>query len=824
MRPVFNRTEGADGFVSLEVSPHLAHDTSGTVEEARRLWDRVDRPNLLIKVPATTEGIPAIETLLSEGINVNITLMFSLDDYEAVAQAYLRGLSKADHPEAISSVASFFVSRIDRAVGEALDEIGTEEAQALKGKIAIANAKMAYNRFREIFDGPDFRELKARGARVQRVLWASTSTKAPEFSDVLYVEELIGRDTVNTMPPTTLNAFRDHGEVRGETVTSGIDEARTQLRDLDRIGVDLDKITQKLQDEGVEKFREPFDDLFSGLEDKRNDVSKQRISCQTLRLGDAQSAVDRRLADWDRSEFAKRLWRKDPTLWFEEPQPEISDRLGWLDLPPALHEELEELLGFALELKRENVRYLVLLGMGGSSLAPDVFSQTFGSAPGYPELLVLDSTHPRAVHDVQRRIELERTHFLVSSKSGTTTETLSLFRYFYDKAAGVDSQPGQRFSAVTDPETPLQKLAVERKFRRVFSAPADLGGRYSALSHFGLVPAAGMGMDTHQLLDRAWTLTESCAFCVPASKNPALTLGAALGELARHGRDKLAFVTSASLSAFPEWLEQLLAESTGKDGRGIVPIVGESLATPDAYSNDRAFVYLKIEGEQDGETPQRVESLQRAGIPVVTICLSDRYDLSQEMFRWEMAVAAASAVLGIHPFNQPDVELAKKLAREAMQRGVAGNSDVPTVDAASGAAELEQSLSNLLAESRQGSYLGIQAYLAPNRETTQVLQEIRFRLGRKRKLASTLGYGPRFLHSTGQLHKGGPDAGLFLQLVDRAGGDLAVPETDYTFRELIEAQARGDYQALRQRGRQILRVDVGPDPVAGLRQISGVLA
>lgn len=282
LRPVFDRTEGADGFVSLEVSPHLADDTSGTIEEARRLWKTVDRPNLLIKVPATDEGIPAIETLLAEGINVNITLMFSIAHYEAVAQAYLRGLAKADHPDQIASVASFFISRITHAVDDALDELGTDQAHALKGKIAIANAKLTYQRFREIFDGEAFRDLKQRGARVQRVLWASTSTKNPDYSDVLYVEELIGPDTVNTMPPDTLDAFRDHGQVRGPTILEGVDEAKAQLHKLAELGIDLDDITEQLQRDGVKKFQEPFDELFEGLEEKRKDIDKRRVGSHTL--------------------------------------------------------------------------------------------------------------------------------------------------------------------------------------------------------------------------------------------------------------------------------------------------------------------------------------------------------------------------------------------------------------------------------------------------------------------------------------------------------------------------------------------------------------
>ncbi len=543
---------------------------------------------------------------------------------------------------------------------------------------------------------------------------------------------------------------------------------------------------------------------------------------QALHPGDLQSAGDHRVATWQEEEFGGRLWRKDPTLWFDKPQPEITNRLGWLDLPSATCEELDELRSFAEELKAEATRHLVLLGMGGSSLAPEVFSRTFGSAPGCPELIVLDSTHPAVVLGVERRIDLAKTHFLVSSKSGTTTETLSFFRYFFEKVREVGRDAGQHFSAITDPGTPLEALGGERGFRRVFRARSDLGGRYSALSHFGLVPAAAIGVDVRAFLDRAWTLAEGCGFGVPVGRNAALVLGAALGEAALAGRDKLTVIASPAMSSFPDWLEQLVAESTGKDGAGIVPVVGEPLHEVRAYASDRAFVYLGIEDEDDGGLRERVGALKEAGHPVVEVRLRDRYDLGREMFRWEMAIAAAGAVMGIHPFNQPDVELAKKLAREAMQKG-GGDADVDTLHVAR-ADDLKRVVSGWRSSARDADYFCVQAYLAPTDETTSLLQGIRDSLGQRGKLATTLGFGPRFLHSTGQLHKGGANTGLFLQIVDEPGEELPVPETDYSFRELIQAQAQGDYQALKQRERRILRVNVGADASRGLEQLATVLS
>jgi transaldolase/glucose-6-phosphate isomerase len=772
LKPVYAETQGVDGYVSLEVSPRLAHDTQGTILEARRLWEVVDRPNLMIKVPATPEGIPAVETLIGLGINVNVTLMFSLAHYEAVAAAYIRGLSRAPDPSHVASVASFFVSRVDRAVDRALEEIGTPEALALRGRAAIANSKQAYRRFREIFYGEEFAELRARGALAQRPLWASTSTKNPAYSDVLYVEELIGSDTVNTVPPGTLNAFRDHGQVRA-SLEDDSEISGSDLEKIGGVGVDLDSITEELQRNGVKAFADSFEHLLASLEEKREAIRTHRIAAgQAMTLGALQVPVDERIREWEERDFARRFWCKDPSLWSAEPAPELSDRLGWLELPEAMHEELDRLHALAQEAREEGIRFVVVLGMGGSSLAPEVFQATFGNAPGFPELIVLDSTHPDAVRALEERIDLTATLFLVSSKSGTTAETLSFFRYFWKRAEGLVDHPGRSFIAITDPGTPLEDLARERGFRAVFSAPPDVGGRYSALTFFGMVPAALIGMDAHRFLDRAWTLSEGCA------------------------------------------------------DTGILPVADEPPGDPDEYGSDRVFVAFLLDGDDAGEPGEGfLDGLAAQGHPVIRVSLEDRYDLAREIFRWEMGVAAAGAVLDIHPFNQPDVELAKRLAREAMaERDGGSGGGAPESFAADGSEETSRALQELLGEAREGDYVAIQAYIAPTSEAESRLQTIRKALRDRLRLATTHGFGPRYLHSTGQLHKGGPNTGLFVQLVDQPSEDLPVPETDYTFADLIQAQARGDYQALRQRGRRVIRLDLGRDPVEGLDRLIEELA
>jgi transaldolase/glucose-6-phosphate isomerase len=557
---------------------------------------------------------------------------------------------------------------------------------------------------------------------------------------------------------------------------------------------------------------------------RRSEKGRQRVprpggQSLSFGLGALHAPVEARLRSWEKDGYARRLGAKDPTLWTSGSAPEIVDRLGWLDLPGTMKSRAEELAAFAAELRAEGYRHAVVLGMGGSSLAPDVFQKTFGAAHGFPDLAVLDSTHPSAVAAVERQVDLRRTLFVVSSKSGTTIEPLSFFRFFWSRIARLTASPGRHFVAITDPGTPLLVLARERGFRRIFEARHDVGGRFSALTDFGLVPAGILGMDIRRLLESARSESRRNGPEVPEAKAPGFLVGAALGE-ASASRDKVTFLVSPSLRSFPDWLEQLLAESTGKDGKGLVPVVGEPPPPSDAYGADRIFVSLVLRQDPNEEIEKRLEQLERAGHPVIRILLEDLFDLGREIFRWEVAVATAGSVIGINPFDQPDVELAKELARRAMAGGPEGGAGTPdeTVFAADEAA-LARAFDRWLRQARQKDYVSIQAYLAPAQEMTRSLQALRLSLLKTTGLATTLGYGPRFLHSTGQLHKGGPNEPLVLQLVDDPSEDVAVPETDFTFRTLIRAQALGDYRALRQRGRRVLRVDFKDDPAGGLERL-----
>lgn len=524
----------------------------------------------------------------------------------------------------------------------------------------------------------------------------------------------------------------------------------------------------------------------------------------SLHLGSLAQAVDRRLALWDEEGIGRRIWDRDPTVWAETDLPELSDRLGWLALPTEMAGNAGDLKGFSAAVAQGGITHVVLAGMGGSSLAPEVFQATFGNVEGYPELIVLDSTHPDAVRGVDERIDLPRTLFLIASKSGTTLETMSFFQYFWARLGAEGLAQGDHFVALTDPGSQLAEIAETRSFRRVFDTPPEVGGRYSALTSFGMVPASLIGTEVGKVLASAATLASECSGAAAAGDNPGLVLGAVWGEAALSGRDKITFVVSPSLAAFPNWLEQLIAESTGKDGTGIVPVAGEDLAPPSSYGGDRLFVHYHLAGESGAGT--ELAELTKAGHPIVTIELGALEDLGGEMFRAEFATAAAGAVLGIHPFNQPDVQLAKELARQAMAGEFAGGAEINAANPGD-ATELKSWLGAL----PENAYIGLQAYTPMAATTTELLQALRLHLRDATTAATTVGFGPRFLHSTGQLHKGGPGEALFLQLVTEPDTDLDVPETDFTFGQLIAAQAEGDYRAMQERGRRVLRVQLGHD-------------
>lgn len=839
IRPVYDRTEGRDGFISYEVSPRLANDTEGTIKAAHRYIEMINRPNLMIKVPSTPAGIPAIEQLISEGHNINITLMFSMKHYIAVAEAYLRGLErrvKAGQPiDRVASVASVFVSRVETLVDKRLDEKlkahADEAIAALRGTAAVAATRLIYQKFKEIFGSDRFKALAAKGARVQRPLWASTGTKNPAYSDIKYVQELIGPDTVNTMPPATMDAFRDHGKPR-ETIAEDLAGARETVKRLAGAGIELDAIGDELQNEGVDLFAKSFDDLLAVIRGRLVAITDGSRDHQTIIAPGYDSAIKKTSAKLDKEEFSARLWRKDPALWKSDPEHQkiIRNALGWLDVPELMSGKAAELHDFAEEVRKAGIHDVVLLGMGGSSLCPEVFAQTFHNESGYPRLHVLDSTIPAQISAIENRIDLVNTLFVVSSKSGGTVETLSHCAYFFAKVKERrDITAGRNFIAITDPGTNLEKLATEHHFRRTFLNPHDIGGRYSALSYFGLVPAALIGMDVKGLLERAIRMQHSAGSAIHSQANPAVGLGAVLGALQKAGQDKVTFIVSPPIATFGLWVEQLIAESTGKESTGLIPICDEPVGAPQDYGNDRVFVYLRLDDEADPSQDAAVEALEKSGAPIVRIAVAEPLDLGDEFMRWEIATATAGAVLGIDAFDQPNVQESKdntgRLLKEfershtlpaekpsAEHGALAIYCPQATMKALGAGADFDAILKGFIHLAKAGDYFATMAYVTPSLAVEREIGKIRVAVRDRFKIATTFGYGPRFLHSTGQLHKGGPNTGLFLQITQDHSDNPPIPGAPYGFATLNQAQYLGDYEALQNHGRRVIRVHLHGEP------------
>ncbi len=850
MQSVYESSNKRDGYVSLEVSPDLAYDTQGTIDEAVRLHKAVARKNVMIKVPATEEGMPAIEELLSLGINVNVTLLFSVKMYEQVAWRYVRGLERlaanGGDVSPVASVASFFVSRIDGLIDKQLEgkiKTGSKASQkavleGLLGKVAIANAKLAYETFEEVFNGKEFQALKSKGAQVQRVLWASTGVKNPSYPDTLYVDQLIGPDTVNTMPEATFAAFRDHGTAKS-TIQGGLAEAKVTMQQLADVGISIDEVTETLLHDGAKLFVDAFEQLMGVIARKRVEVLGSQLDHVSYALGEWQGQVNEQLKDIQKNNIVRRIWAKDPSVWHQNPEHQkiIRNALGWLNISQEQLPYIGTLQQVAKDIKDAGFKHVLLLGMGGSSLCPEVLRMTYGVIDGYPELHVLDSTVPSQVQAFEQQVDLAKTVCVVASKSGSTTEPLVFQKYFYDRMKQVvGDKAGDHFVAITDPGSLLEGVAKQLKLRHILPGVPEIGGRYSALSNFGMVPAALMGIDVEQFLHQAERMRHSCEASVPAQDNPGVRLGAALGTLAKAGRDKLTFVTSPAIWDLGAWIEQLIAESTGKEGAGIVPVDGEALISPESYGDDRVFAYIRYSKEPCSEQDDKIEALEKAGHPVIRVDLADLMNLGGEFFLWEMATAVAGSILGINAFDQPNVQESKDYTKayldEFKSAGKLSETEPVFTDldlqiyadeanhkALGEASTFDDVLAAHLSRVKPGDYVAINAYVEHTDEAEEVLQRMRTKIRDAKQVATTLGYGPRFLHSTGQLHKGGPNSGVFIQVTCDDAQDLAIPDEPYSFGVLKSAQALGDLKSLTAKGRRVIRVHVGADVSKGLARL-----
>ena len=847
--PVYHATKRVDGYVSLEVSPYLALRTEETIAEARRLWKMVGRENLMVKVPGTIQGTPAIKTLISEGMNINVTLLFSQQAYKDVAEAFIAGLedfkSRGGDVSHVASVASFFVSRIDAQIDKHVDknlEAGGAEVADLKrvrGKVAIANAKLAYQHYLSLIGSDRWKKLGDAGAMPQRLLWASTGTKDKAYSDVLYVEGLIGADTVNTMPPATMDAFRDHGHP-AEALTVGVDEAKEILATAERLGLDLAKVTHDLVDDGVKQFAKAADDLLGAVAAKRNAMLGDTLVTVTSTLPEAMGKeVEASLDSWRDAGKVRELWAHDAKLWTGDDE---GKWLAWLNIVDDRIADLKALKSFQDDVQAGGFTDVLLLGMGGSSLGPEVLAETFGKRGGFPALHVLDSTDPQQIASFEKKVTLATTLVIVSSKSGGTLEPNILKAYFFDAMTkAIGDKAGSHFVAITDPGSHMQKVAEGDKFRDIFYGDPAIGGRYSVLSNFGMVPAAAMGLDLDQFLESAALMVRACAAGTPPLQNPGVQLGAVLGIGATTGRDKVTIAASPAIYDVGAWLEQLLAESTGKQGHGIVPIDNEPLADASHYGSDRVFAYLRLRDAPDPAQDKAIEALAKAGQPVVRVELANTLQLGQMFFLWEFATAVAGSIIGINAFNQPDVEASKvetkKLTSAYNDSGKLPDETPFLTDGAiqlfsdpKNAAELGKAGNTLAAVMKAhlgrlgaGDYAALLAYIERTPEHIALLQELRTGIRDAKHVATVAEFGPRFLHSTGQAYKGGPNSGVFTQITAADKADLAVPGERFSFSVVKAAQARGDFDVLAERGRRALRVHITGDLEAGLATLASAI-
>jgi len=880
LRPVWEESGRRDGFVSLEVSPHLAKDTEGTIIEARRLADAVYRDNLMIKVPATPEGIPAIQALIADGIHINVTLLFAVDAYEAVHNAYLSGLearlARGQNVSDIASVASFFISRIDAAVGQHIDvlletetrEDRRERLQALNARVAIANAKLAYGRFLETLAGDRWAKLEAAGANPQRVLWASTGTKDPALPKTLYVDELIGMHTVNTVPGATLEAFRTQGRVRdalGKDPAPLKAEAQAILSELDTLGISLKEITDSLLSKGCALFSDAFDGLLLSVENKRQQLIGGALSSTRYALGDAAEDVEAAARSWHQDGRTRKLWERRADLFSDTDEASL---MGWLDLPGAAPETAIGNASLRHVVRIHDSDTVVVIGMGGSSLWPNVLGSTFSADAGGDslgangldlrdgagrsrDLVVLDTTVPDALETAIGRLDLTRCLFIVASKSGSTIEPNAIGELLFARLSdsiGTEAA-GIHFVAITDPGSALEKRATQLGFLGVAHGLPDVGGRFSALSPFGQLPAEAMGLDPEALQARARLMSAACAAFVSPNHNPGVSLGLAMGVLARQGRDKLTLTASPEIDSFLGWIDQLVAESTGKEGRGITPIVGETLGDPSDVGSDRVFVDLRLEGDATAASREtKLAALEAADHPVIRIRLGSPLDLVQEVFRWEIATAVAGSLLGVNPFTQPDVDAAKDKSREFLAANDGDGATAISADlevdgvslfvspalasSLSGTTDPVEWIRVLLGQLGEGDVFGLNVFLEDKPALRDPLESVRHRIGQQSRNATTLAIGPRYLHSSGQLQKGGPNAFVGLHIwqsaASRTGKALEIPQHGDSFDRLAEAQAVGDFVVLGDRGRRVIGIDVGADPQAGVAKlaswITGALA
>ncbi|HEX9697971.1 MAG TPA: transaldolase family protein [Acidobacteriota bacterium] len=867
---VYESSAGRDGYVSIDVLPQFAEDADELTRAVLRMMRAIERRNVMVRVPPTGSAFAVLETMTADGFHVHVGPVFTVSGLARAAQAFVNGarrhLASGAGAGDLAALVSFGLAPLEIAIDDALrerireSEGDTSSAESLLGNGAVAVAKVGCRRQRQVLDRGLGPERRADGPRMMRLLWTDVATHDPRARDARYVESLIGPDTAVSMSLVSLRAFRDRGVVDA-TLGQWVDEAAEFLGELESFGIDIEAVGRELEDRVAADQTDAYDALVIVLEaaaealaaDPRDALAAARSGAPWINAGAEVPAglvaglgggpsggpsdgpvggLSGGLSDGDPGPI-RRLWDKDASLWGGEQatQELIRNRLGWLDIVDSMRVECEPALRFARRVRDSDVEDVVLLGMGGSSVFADACRRIFGAA----YFKVLDSTLPAEIRRVAGRIDLARTLFVVASKSGTTIETRALADHFYAQTTPMLESPGERFVAITDPGTPLEQVAHERGFQHLWLAPPDVGGRFSALSHFGVLPMALMGIDAGAVLESAWSMAVACSPEVELAANPGARLGHALHGAWAGGRDKLTFLCGEPVAPFAAWAEQLVAESTGKDGVGLVPVVDEPAAPASDYGDDRLFVGLRLAGDAGDAHEALLEALEADGHPVLRFVLRDRHEIGAELFRWQVAIGVAGALMGINPYDEPDVQDSKERTAALLAAQQEGEpvADRAPLDAGAGwavFADLERDaelasrqrgdglgswLAAHLGRAELPDYIGLQAFIAGDGRSRASLASLRRLLVSRLGVATTLGWGPGFLHSTGQLHKGGPAHGLFVQITADDAEDLDCSGHGYSFATLARAQALGDLKALQERGRRVLRIHLR-DAATGL--------
>jgi transaldolase / glucose-6-phosphate isomerase len=827
--PVHQATKRADGYVSIDLAPALARDAQATVREAKRLWRAVNRPNLMVKIPATVECLPAIEEAIASGINVNVTLVFSLARYDAVMEAYLRGLIRrletGMRVDRIASVASFLPSRLDAAVDRLLDARIAEAPQVetraqlerLKGKAAIAQAKLAYTAFREKFGPERFALLAREDAHPQRPLWASACAGNAAYPDVYYVEGLIGADTVNAMSPQTLAAYKEHGHPE-DRLALALERAHGVLGQLAHAGIHLDEVTARLEREGLAALEHSHRALLATAAHRREAL---RVMARTeLRSGPSERTAAATLRAVAAADVLPRLWKRDASLWpgtAPVPASADADRLAWLDAD-GMAPSPDALRAFAESARREGLTHAVVCGAGGATLVPELLRRSLGVARGFLDVAICDATDPAALAAIAKRAAPERTLVVLSSPSGDPAGLDALFRFWWEHIARVvGTRVGRHFVALAPPDSRLDALARERDFREVFATVPGVDGAWAALSAVGIVPAALMGHDLPKLLDRARKMAAACGPDAHALHNPGAQLGATLAALARGGRDKVTVLAPDKIAGFADWLEQLLGGLAPRQGHGLVAVTREPSGPPAVYGKDRVFVHLRL-----GAKPDRTAAaLERAGHPVIALRLADAYDLAGEMVRWQVATAVAAHLLGTDPFTAPATSTPAPPAAEPSASEPAGAQLAASL--APTQADFATRLASQLAAARGRRWVALAAWVAPTPRREKLLQDVRGAIRKRFGVATTLDFGPRALDASATWQGSGPASAIVLQLTAETTQDVPIPGLPYGFGALQDALAAQTRATLTAERRPFVAVHLGRNVEASLTAVLAAL-